>query len=43
MKLKVIDDFLKPDDYEVLRQSLMEDSSFQWQFAKGVNTPDDGY
>ena len=21
----------------------MEDSSFQWQFANGVNTPDDGY
>ena len=43
MKLKVIDDFLKPDDYEVLRKMMMEDSSFQWQFAQGVNTPDDGY
>ena len=43
MKLKVIDDFLKPDDYEILRKTLMEDSSFQWQFGKGVNTPDDGY
>ena len=43
MKLKVIDDFLEPDDYEVLRKLMMEDSSFQWQFGKGVNTPDDGY
>ena len=43
MKLKIIDDFLKPDDHEVLRKMMMEDSSFQWQFGKVVNTPDDGY
>ena len=43
MKLKVFDDFLKPDDHEVLRKMMMEDSSFQWQFGNGVNTPDDGY
>ena len=41
--LKIIDDFLKPEDYEVLRKMMMEDSSFQWQFGNGVNTPDDGY
>ena len=40
--LKVIDDLLKPDDYEILRKTLMEDSSFQWEFANGVNTPGDG-
>ena len=40
--LKVIDDLLKPDDYEILRKTLMEDSSFQWEFANGVNMPGDG-
>ena len=40
--LKVIDDLLKPDDYEILRNTLMEDSSFQWEFANGVNMPGDG-
>ena len=43
MKLKIIDDFLKPKDFDILQNTLLEDSSFQWQFGKGVNTPDDGY
>ena len=43
MKLKVIDDFLKPDDHETLRKLMMESPDFLWQFGNGVNTPDDGY
>ena len=42
MKLKVIDDFLKPDDYEVLQN---DDGGLFVSMAvcSGVNTPDDGY
>ena len=29
MKLKIIDDFLKPKDFDILQNTLLEDSSFQ--------------
>ena len=43
MKLKVIDDFLKPEDFKTLQTNKMESSDFLWQIGQGVNTPDDGY
>jgi len=43
MKPKVIDDFLKQEDHEVIRNTMMSNDSFQWQFADGANYRGDGH
>ena len=43
MKLKIIDDFLEQEDYELIRNVMMSNDSFHWQFADGCNYRGDGH
>ena len=43
MKLKIIDDFLEQEDYELIRNVMMSNDSFHWQFADGANYRGDGH
>ena len=43
MKLKIIEDFLEQEDYELIRNVMMSNDSFHWQFADGCNYRGDGH
>ena len=40
---KIIDDFLEQEDYELIRNVMMSNDSFHWQFADGANYRGDGH